>query len=240
MMVEHALRYAAVGFPILPLLPRGKAPACDHGKDDATTNLDQIAAWWDRNPDYNIGIRPPEGVIVIDVDPQNGGDIKVLGILAVTLAARTGNQGYHLYYRVNGTVRGKVAGTVGIDIKSHTGYLVAAPSIHKNGNPYRWIQKSPVAALPQHLLDKVRPARREPVILKTGSAGNYAGLIRNVTKEGAAGGNRNNALYWSARKATENDAPDEVFALLAEAGESVGLTTVECCATIESARGATA
>lgn len=235
-MVEHALRYAAAGLPILPLQPRGKAPACSHGKDDATTDLAQIAAWWDRNPNYNIGIRPPEGVIVIDVDPQNGGDIKALGILTVTLAARTGNLGYHLYYRVNGAVGGRVLAAKGIDIKSHTGYLVAPPSIHSNGNSYTWIQKSPIAPLPKHLVDRVRSPRREPFIPKTGSAGNYSGLIRNVAKEVVAGGNRNNALYWSARKAAEDAAPEEVFALLVQAGESVGLTTAECNATIESAR----
>ena len=55
-----ALAYAAKGWPVfpcisnaqgLPLEPnKRKAPACD-GFKDATTDIDQINAWWSENPD---------------------------------------------------------------------------------------------------------------------------------------------------------------------------------------------
>lgn len=239
-MLADALKYASAGFQVFPLQPGTKVPATQHGKDDATTDAARIREWWTRRPDCNIAIRPPVGVIVIDVDPRNGGNVEDLGRLPVTLAARTGSDGYHLYYAIGGQFRGKLAGAEGIDIKSNSGYVVAPPSIHPNGTAYEWIQRSPVATLPRHLLDRVRPPKPKKFVKRDGIAANHDGLIRNVTKESTGEGNRNNALYWSARKAVDERAPEEVFAQLVQAGESIGLTTAECNTTIESARRSSA
>src|SRR5699024_803274 len=76
MMLEHALKYAADGLAVFPLVPRTKRPATAHGKDDATLGADQIRAWWTATPDANIAARPPEGVVVLDVDPRHGGTLE--------------------------------------------------------------------------------------------------------------------------------------------------------------------
>lgn len=234
MMLEHALSYAASGFPVLPLLPKQKAPACGHGKDDATCNADVIKSWWRRNPNYNIGIRPPEGVIVLDIDPRNGGDIADLGILTPTLAARTGSGGWHIFYQCNGAVRGQLAGFNGIDIKSHTGYIVAAPSIHPEGGQYKWVSRLPVAALPTKLVDAVRPPR--PKLYTSMDGVNCDALTRFVAT--APEGERNRCLHWAACRAAEDGAGQDIFEQLAAAGQSIGLTGAEVQATINSARRA--
>lgn len=74
--LEAALTYASWGWPVFPLVPLRKNPATDNGFYNATTDTDQIKAWWAKDPNYNIGIPTGEvsGIVVFDVDPRNGGD----------------------------------------------------------------------------------------------------------------------------------------------------------------------
>ena len=63
-----ALEYAANGYKVFPLVPGDKTPATENGFYAATTDLNQIKAWWTRNPNYNIGLLAGEGFVVIDLD----------------------------------------------------------------------------------------------------------------------------------------------------------------------------
>lgn len=73
--LDAALAYASWGWHVLPLVPNDKRPASAHGVHDATTDANQIRAWWAQNPNYNIGIAAGEksGIVVFDIDPRNGG-----------------------------------------------------------------------------------------------------------------------------------------------------------------------
>ena len=53
-MLEYALKYAAHGWAIIPCRSGDKRPATQHGCLDATTDPEQIRAWWDEQPDLNI------------------------------------------------------------------------------------------------------------------------------------------------------------------------------------------
>lgn len=66
-----AHRYARLGFKIGPL--NGKVPMTPNGFKDFTTDLEQVTAWWERHPGANIGATPPKGMVVLDIDPRNGG-----------------------------------------------------------------------------------------------------------------------------------------------------------------------
>jgi len=75
-LMSHALAYARVGLDVLPLTPGGKTPLgalVAHGKDDAAHDAEQVRDWWVQCPTANIGVRPAEGVVVVDVDPRAGG-----------------------------------------------------------------------------------------------------------------------------------------------------------------------
>ena len=74
--LDAALTYASWGWHVLPLIPNDKRPASAHGVHDATTDENQIRAWWAQNPNFNIGIAAGEksGIVVFDIDPRNGGD----------------------------------------------------------------------------------------------------------------------------------------------------------------------
>lgn len=180
----HAINYALRGWEVFPL--RGKVPAIPlphpqgsperrtckgecglqgHGVLDATTDIDVIAGWWGgKYAGANIGVRPPQNVFVLDVDPQHGGHrtLDALeaehGPLPDTLTTWTGrgDGSRHLYLR-------RPAGRLtdsrlpGIDIKDHSGYLVAAPSIHpETRKPYRRVD-APVAVPPAWLVKLIRP-----------------------------------------------------------------------------------
>lgn len=68
---EWALHYADLGLAVFPLRPQDKRPATENGCKAATTNKEQIAAWWDRRPGDNIGIATGSisgGLVVIDLD----------------------------------------------------------------------------------------------------------------------------------------------------------------------------
>lgn len=54
-----ARQFADAGVPVFPCVPGGKRPLTEHGFHDATTDLDQIAAWWRQHPEANIAVSSP-------------------------------------------------------------------------------------------------------------------------------------------------------------------------------------
>lgn len=138
---DAACLYASWGWHVHPLWPKSKAPATKNGKNDATCDLGQVFRWW--QTDYNIGINCREsGLVVIDVDPRNGGDDTLwelehdLGRLRCPVRALTGGGGVHYLFKHPGVpLRGSLG--PGVDIKD-CGYIVAPPSIGPNGGRYEW------------------------------------------------------------------------------------------------------
>ena len=71
-MSGQALAYARCGWPVFPCQPGGKEPATRHGFRDATTDRQQIASWWRRQPAANVAIATGQpGPDVLDID-QHG------------------------------------------------------------------------------------------------------------------------------------------------------------------------
>lgn len=238
-----AIAYARRGWEVFPLRTADKAPATKHGLLDATADVDTVTRWWDRNPLLNIGIRPPDSVIVLDIDPRNGGDIDALGAYPDTWTARTGGGGWHLWFRYDGRAMGKLRDIPGIDIKTRSGYVVAPPSIHPSGRRYTWQNRTPVANLPLPLIEQVEPPRRRQnraVVLEhifddfLREGGDE--LVRFL-EEMAQEGNRNNALYWCAMQAYQNHpGHDELIDALGNAALTIGLPAYEVANTIRSAK----
>jgi Bifunctional DNA primase/polymerase, N-terminal len=181
----YAIEYGARHWPVFP--GRGKVPAIPnphpkgswerqhckgecglqgHGIYDATTDPAQIAAWWGGPyAGCNVCVRVPDNVMVIDIDPRNGG-LETLAKLeakfgklpaTLTTISGRGDGGRHLFYRrPPGKLSAKRLGP-GIDIKTSTGYVVGAPSIHPDtGLPYTRIDH-PIADPPAWLIELLRP-----------------------------------------------------------------------------------
>lgn len=115
----------------------------------AMSAADAYAIWGEEHPQANVGIRTgtASGVFVLDVDPDNGGDvalaamIKANGPLPATFTVRTGSGGCHYYWTLppfkvtNGANRVLVAEYGrGLDIRGEGGQVVAPPSVSAKGS----------------------------------------------------------------------------------------------------------
>lgn len=147
-MLDFALRYAAAGFKVMPIRPRGKLPLTLHGAHDATIEEAQLREWWGKWPDANVGITLG-GLVVVDIDPRNGGDADALPHpLPNTCIAQTGGGGSHYLYTAARDVRYNAHPIPGVDVKTGSGaYIVVEPSIHESGQRYGWIDESEPWAL---------------------------------------------------------------------------------------------
>lgn len=147
-ILEHALKYAALGLAVFPCKERGKSPKFPGWQDNATTDPEAIKTIWTRNPQFNIAIATgskSNGLIVVDVDNHdvNGADSlreweSKNGKLPETATVLTGSGGVHYYYRVNEVVDGATGVIPGVDIRGEGNLIVAPPSVHPNGNTYEW------------------------------------------------------------------------------------------------------
>ena len=135
--LEAAQRYAAAGWPVMPLIPGEKEPITKHGLEDASTDQDQISKWFDRHPDRNIGIatgRPGPDVLDIDRHTDRSGfpyynQLRRAGLVPEEQALiRTPNGGMHAYYRGTDQRSGRLR-EHDIDFRAKGGYIVAPPSV---------------------------------------------------------------------------------------------------------------
>jgi len=157
----------------------GKHPRTKNGSKDATLDPDQIRKWWTTWPTANIGIATghalPKGpghdhhtLAVIDIDGETGkASLAALEVERGTLvpSVRTGGGGLHIYAAIPNdlTVRNSQArqdGWEGIDLRGQGGYVVAPPSIHGSGTPYRLTGPRKVRELEDGWLDAITTPSR--------------------------------------------------------------------------------
>jgi putative DNA primase/helicase len=137
-----AMRYAKQGWYVFPLKPRDKVPMTVHGFKAATCDPVSVAAWWDANPNANIGLVPGlSGLVVIDCDgPEGKKSAEAAGLMSEpTLTVTTGRPegGFHRYYRLpaGAVVTASDIGP-GTTVRYNKGYVVAPPSTHPTGVRY--------------------------------------------------------------------------------------------------------
>jgi hypothetical protein len=167
--------------------PIGLPGGAPHWREDATSDPEVIARWWARWPSANVGIVTGyvSRVWVLDVDAGKEGEAHLFaeaerhGGMPITLTARTGSGGWHYFFRLTGSVSGHIAdmgleplgnpvaagNKIGIDARAEGGLVVAAPSRHKSGGSYEWLDGTgDIAEAPDWILKlvcKPRPTPRE-------------------------------------------------------------------------------
>ena len=159
-VIEAVVWYAEHRFPVFPIhrarngvcscnQPNcehpGKHPRTAHGFLDATTDPRRITEWWTKWPDANVAISTgaPSGLLVIDIDPRNGGNeswealIFEHGRPPDTAEQLSGGGGIHIFFR-DPCVPVPKGLAPGIDVKSSGGYIIVEPSVHPSGRQYAW------------------------------------------------------------------------------------------------------
>jgi Bifunctional DNA primase/polymerase, N-terminal/AAA domain len=164
--LASALAYVARGFSVIPLVPGTKRPAVTLTPflDGSQRMTDaNVRAYWRENPQAGIAIvtGAPSGLVVVDVDPRNGGSVEaVLEKGCETgMATSTGGGGTHFFLRHPGTPVpcGKTV-LPGVDRKGDGGYVVAPPTIHPNGEPYYWSEQTgEPGQMPAWVLERPTP-----------------------------------------------------------------------------------
>jgi hypothetical protein len=246
-MMDAALELAMNGWKVLPCHeggPRAKAPRTEHGHLHASTDPKVIESWWSGWPRALIGAVVPDTLLVIDVDPRNGGSFAalqdVLGVLPPTLCVMSGRNdgGLHAYYlRPANVALVSTNLPTGVDLKL-AGYCIMPPSVHPvSGQRYRWVLRPPVA-LPEAAITRLRaparPPRRAAAAVSPGGLGRRAeALLRAVAD--APEGRRNAVLYWAARCALDEGHDEALLDRLAAAAAEIGLDQREITRTITSA-----
>jgi hypothetical protein len=183
--LSEALRLAALGFSVIPLHPGSKRPAVRWKPwQTKCPSPALLRKWWGENPRRGVGIVTGQvsGVLVLDVDPRNGGLESVIGkALPLTPTTQTPSGGLHYYYRLpQGKALGSRPGVLpGVDVKAEGGFVVAPPSRREEG-AYSWLvtlEEADLADPPSWLLELLEeapaaaagaPADRPPLDLPPG------------------------------------------------------------------------
>jgi hypothetical protein len=221
-----------------------------HGVKDATTNRARVLAWWTRHPQANIGLATGYRFDVLDVDGPTGEQtIRTLAaehdLHSSGPLVRTGGGGWHFYLAPTGLGNVRPQGLEQVDWRGWGGYVVAPPSRHASGHPYRWVPGRdldvPAGKVPAALLQRLeRPQLRRvaPIELPVASDGPGDRYARAVLAEELARvaaapiGQRNQQLWESSRNLYNLVASDtldhrEVDQGLLAAAERCGLLADE-------------
>lgn len=149
---EDAKKLVDMGFSVFAIRPRDKVPAIPSWKEfQQRMPTDQELHEWFNRGDKNIAIvcgRISGGLVVVDFDDPSVLDFLINGGIDKfserTLVVKTG-KGYHAYFRVaESLLQNRRFNNLKIDIKGEGGYVVAPPSIHREGTRYEFLNDKEV------------------------------------------------------------------------------------------------
>src|SRR5487761_744826 len=252
-LTRTAVEAAERGWAVFPCIPGTKRPAGPWVREDAWS---ADPAWVEADgwPGYNVGVAlRHSGLVVLDLDRHDGGQDGVTAFNRLcsehepdrdwpdTLTVETPGRGYHLYFQ-NPDGLGNSRGTLprGIDVKG-AGGLVLAPGSVIDGRAYGVEHEAEIRPLPGWLLTLIT-TRREPrharnpggrwmpLYARRRQAEKLLDWLLGQREEG----DRNNSLYWAARRLRELDLGEDAEAWLVAAGREIGLDEAEIAASVES------
>ena len=180
-LLPAALYYHTLGFLVVPLCPPalnskgclqhsptyphpGKVPLIKWGGLSQVTEA-SIEKWWGRWANANIGALLGDGIVVLDIDPRNGGweTIAKLGLgRPHTPTNLTGGGGEHWFFSTGGReIASRTLGP-GVELLGRGKIAVLPPSLHASGRRYEWevgfaLSEVRPAPLPASLLNGTRP-----------------------------------------------------------------------------------
>ena len=247
---QWARYYASRGWSVLPLHSTdaglcscgdrdcrspGKHPRTQHGVKDASVDPQQIQDWWTQWPAANVGIATGavSGLVVIDIDPRNGGNESYAQLknelpsaFAKLFEVRSGGGGTHLYFQhPGGHIPCRANIRPGIDVKADGGYVVAPNSSHVSGSiRYRPISNIGMAlpALDPALRDLIAPgAQAQPSKNPSPKIEldrlRVSDATKTLIRDGKPKGQRSEAIFGAIRALIKSGySDDEITAVLVD------------------------
>jgi len=222
-----------------------------HGVKEATTNRARVLAWWTRQPLANVGLATGHLFDVLDADGAEGmAAIRAFasehGLRSSGPLVRTGGGGWHYYLAPTGLGNVHPRDLERVDWRGRGGYVVAPPSRHASGHPYRFLPgrglDAPIAPVPAALRERLEHRRVErpaapviPIPLADSAGHPYAraALAEELNRVSAARvGERNRRLWEAGRNlynlvATGALNEAQVYQGLLDAAERCGLLAEE-------------
>lgn len=170
----------------------GKHPRPVAWQKKASSSHDQISHWWKLDSRSNVGIATggPARLVVLDIDPKDGGFDSLDELLAKhgqlprTPTVTTGSGGRHYYFaapedseilRNSASRLGK-----GLDIRGVGGQVVAPPSLHASGERYSWTippSDEPLAELPAWIVEQLEQASAPKPLPMPGEEGGASQMV---------------------------------------------------------------
>ena len=155
---QWALKYIKHGFSIIPVGTDKKPIVSWLPYQTTRATEQQVKEWFDVPNPPNIAIITGEisGVTVVDV--EKGGKWEHY---PVTMTARSGGGGYHLYYKYAPGVQNRARVHELTDIRGNGGYIIAPPSKHASGGTYEFIRKEATQPFPYQMFNETPEKRKE-------------------------------------------------------------------------------
>lgn len=204
-----------------------------------------------KHPHANIGIATGGAtrLFVVDIDLPHGPRSLATLIPTADLTSvpivRTGSGGQHLYFTVESQSCNRTTTSLlgpGIDTRGDGGYILAPPSRHITGRPYRWERplQGQLPSLPDRLQRQLEPARRtERTVVRARDLRDDHSVIDVAIEEvrSAPQGRRNDTLNRAAYRLgrlTPTEAQDDLAPRLQDAAVQAGLSPQEARSTCNS------
>jgi hypothetical protein len=238
-MLQEALKLARRGVPVFPC-SADKVPHVKVGEGFkyASTDPDQIAAWWSQFPDALVSVQTGVKFVVLDIDLAKhveAAEWYGKANLPTTRMHITRSGGRHLLFKTDGRFRCTTSKLCrGVDTKGVNGCSVWWPAcgfdvLHGN-------VLAPVPAFIIKALEREPPPPPPPANSISSSASIRGAL--GVLAE-AKEGERNGALFWAACRMGEavrhgTISESEAMTMLRSVGRQVGLLDHEVLATARS------
>jgi hypothetical protein len=179
-VLQWALRYANLGWSVLPVSKSTKCPVITDWPKRASCWHETIKKYFSK-PELNIGVACEKSeIIVLDIDKNRNGFenwkklINKYKIDDRTLTNLTGNGGMHLIFKCPSNFdppRTSHNGLgPGIELLSKGSFIMLPPSIHPNGNSYKWDnwedKSNNIMPFPRILYDLIEDHRRGYEVLE--------------------------------------------------------------------------
>jgi len=165
--LDWALEYYDAGLCVIPL-KEDKSPALATWRDyqKARPTREKVESWFSEG-EPNIGIicgAISGNLAVVDFDdPTKYEALK--DKLPKTWIAKTG-RGYHVYFQTDEPIKSYKIEADHIDVRAEGTYVVAPPSVHQNGNQYKFIARTKGMASTADLRSLGIAPKEEPTEIK--------------------------------------------------------------------------